>query len=179
MTGGGGFATGQRGFAARPLLVAVALAALGAQGPGKEPPPPPRLAQPYVRERVEAGFHGADHDENGWLSYRELRGAIGADRREFTVFDTDGDGRVDLAEFDRQVKRLLDNGAHLKLPESRPADGAESRAASGPAGSRPASGPASAPADRSFRLTPPAAASKPSKKATPLLPLPTPTPPKR
>ena len=118
------------------LLVPVASAclagALAAQGvppirpiaPGKAgppAPPPPRIQQTYSPARVDAAFKLWDRDENQWLSYRELRAGLHVDRFEFLVMDRDDDGRVSLAELHAHLKRLLENGAVIHLPETRPA----------------------------------------------------------
>src|SRR4030095_5395255 len=52
---------------------------------------------------------------------RELRAGLHIDRYEFLVLDRDDDGRVSLAELQAHLKRRLENGAVIKLPDSRPA----------------------------------------------------------
>lgn len=111
------------------LLPTAAIALALAQGvppakPGAAPTPPPRIQQKYSPERVDAAFELWDRDENHWLSYRELRAGLRIDRYEFLVMDRDDDGRVSLAELQAHLKRLLENGAVIHLPDSRPASAA-------------------------------------------------------
>ncbi len=79
-----------------------------------------RIPQPYDKEQVAALFAWVDRDAKGWVSYRDVMVQMSVERGEFQVIDRSGDGRVDLAEFDRHVRILLDNGG--VLPMLRPAE---------------------------------------------------------
>jgi EF hand domain-containing protein len=127
------------------LLIGIASAGAFGQGPGGNTPrgTAARIPQIYSPEKVHAAFQSFDRDGNGWLSFRELRAALGIDRREFLVFDANHDGAVAAVEFDAQVRKLMENGAVLRLPgraASQPAP-ADTSASSRPTPSPAKSGP--------------------------------------
>lgn len=142
--------------------VAASAPAAHAQGAGAPlPKPGARLPQPYSPERVAAAFRAFDRDESSWLSFRELRVGFGVDRREFLVVDANGDGMVTLVEFEKHVRRQLENGAVLRWPSAagatRPAGPASGPAASGPAGDQPFTfGNEKPPAEGGSKSAPPA-----------------------
>jgi hypothetical protein len=103
--------------------------------------PPIRLPQKYSRAAVQEVFKSADRDGNDWLSLREMGAFFQTDRREFRVFDVNGDGKVDIDEFDTQAQRLIENGAILHVERTR-LGAVTSKPASSPSDSGPtASGP--------------------------------------
>ncbi|MBI3820947.1 MAG: EF-hand domain-containing protein [Planctomycetes bacterium] len=111
-----------------------------------------RVRDAYSQSQAEEFFKRADSDGNGWLSLRELRHVLQIDRREFTVYDRDADGRVDLGEFLIQFKKLIENGAGIsQLPESRP-ESAPADATSRSAAMRTAANAETRPASGPFRL---------------------------
>lgn len=65
-------------------------------------------------------FQGIDYDESGWLSYRELRDAIDADRTEFALYDRDHDGRVTSREFMLRYDEIVERSGVFPLPRPRP-----------------------------------------------------------
>ncbi|MBM3988314.1 MAG: hypothetical protein FJ294_10225 [Planctomycetes bacterium] len=64
-------------------------------------------------------FVGIDHDESGWLSYREMRDAIDVDRREFALYDRDHDGGVTSREFMLRYDELVERSGVFPLPRPR------------------------------------------------------------
>lgn len=102
-----------------------------------------RIPQTFSLEKTNAMFRALDANEDQWLSLREMRARMQTDRREYSVFDTDHDGRVSSDEFIAQIRKLVENGAVFP-GLLNPAGATESRAESAPktpAESRPASGP--------------------------------------
>lgn len=143
-------------------LVLVAVPRQSQQGPqqpggaatdptGAAPPPPKRTAigdartiqpiqrlpQVFSKEKVQALFAAADQDGSDWLSLREIRATLELDRREYQVFDANGDGMVSYSEFEFRMRRLIENGLFLgpvaSKPASAPAQPSESAPASKPA----------------------------------------------
>jgi len=86
-----------RGSAGR-LLVPEKRAAAepDAADPKKPVPEGPILAS---ASQLETYFATADHDANGWISFREAVASMGIGREAFRVYDHDRDGRLVLSEF--------------------------------------------------------------------------------
>ena len=70
--------------------------------------PIPREIEPEVRAEIDAYFAKCDHDDNGWIAYREARESLELDRPSYASYDVDRDGRVDLAEFERRYFEIVD-----------------------------------------------------------------------
>lgn len=66
-------------------------------------------------------FAIADHDGNGWISYREARESLDVDRLTYSAFDADRDGRVRLAEFEERLAYIEERGGFVRAP--RPSEG--------------------------------------------------------
>ncbi len=65
-------------------------------------------------------FLGIDYDESGWLSYREMRDALDADRTEFALYDRDHDGRVTSREFMLRYDEVVARSGMFRLPRPKP-----------------------------------------------------------
>lgn len=65
-------------------------------------------------------FLGIDYDESGWLSYREMRDALDADRPEFALYDRDHDGRVTSREFMLRYDEVVARSGMFRLPRPKP-----------------------------------------------------------
>lgn len=67
-----------------------------------------RTVEPEERERIDRFFAICDHDENGWIAYREAAVSLELDRPAYASYDVDRDGRIVPAEFERRYFEIVD-----------------------------------------------------------------------
>ena len=67
-------------------------------------------------------FKVADYDGNGWISYREASESLGIDRRRFSVYDGDRDGRITLEEYTRVFINTFEKLGAVPPPVPNPDD---------------------------------------------------------
>jgi Ca2+-binding EF-hand superfamily protein len=102
------------------LLVPAALAATAAYLVAAPRVQDPDRAWPEFaseEEREQAYFEIIDHDQRGWISFREARESLGLDRPEFYVYDTDRDGRISREEFKRRYQAIVDLTGAFQTPK--------------------------------------------------------------
>jgi len=67
-------------------------------------------------------FRIVDYDRNGWISFREASESLGIDRRRFSVYDEDRDGRITQEEFTKVFLSTLDRLGAVPPPVPNPDD---------------------------------------------------------
>ena len=77
-------------------------AARGSRGGGALPPTPEQL------ELAETYFLVADHDGNGWISWREASESLRLDKIRFGLYDANGDAMIQPAEFRASYLKALE-----------------------------------------------------------------------
>ncbi len=70
--------------------------------------------------RAELYFRVADHDGDGWISWREAQESLRFDKLRFEQLDLDGDGLLDLAEFEAAYRRTVERIGAFPPPVPRP-----------------------------------------------------------
>jgi len=106
-------------YSMKALIVPTALTALAAVLP---PQDPEAVEYATEDEREKAYFEICDHDDNGWISYREARKSLQLlGRDEFAVYDSDADGRVTADEFGERYRVVVDRMGAFQQP--LPGDG--------------------------------------------------------
>ncbi len=81
-----------------------------------EPPEMP----PEELERAKVYFRASDRDGNGWISLAEAQAALELDRRRFSQFDRNQDGRITPGEFERAYRKTWERIGAFKPPIVEP-----------------------------------------------------------
>jgi Ca2+-binding EF-hand superfamily protein len=68
--------------------------------------------------REEAAFGLCDGDRNGWISFREARGALELDRGAYATYDRDRDGRITRAEFAVRYQEVFAQTGRFRTPRA-------------------------------------------------------------
>ncbi|HVS10724.1 MAG TPA: hypothetical protein VMS76_12705, partial [Planctomycetota bacterium] len=68
--------------------------------------------------REEAAFGMCDGDRNGWISFREARGALELDRGAYATYDRDRDGRITRAEFAVRYQEIFAQTGRFRTPRA-------------------------------------------------------------
>ena len=87
-----------------------------AQEEGTPYEPPPALDRTEWLALEEPFFKVCDYDGNDWISLREARSSLGIERAEYSVYDTDVDGRVRPGEFGERFRDLIDRTGGFRPP---------------------------------------------------------------
>lgn len=79
-----------------------------------------REAAPADEGRAELYFRVADHDGDGWISWREAQESLRFDKLRFEQLDLDGDGLLDKTEFLAAYRRTVERIGAFPPPVPRP-----------------------------------------------------------
>jgi len=78
-------------------------------------------AEPVIdedtRAEIDEYFAICDHDENGWIAFREARESLELGRSAYASYDRDRDGRIDPAEFEERYLEIVDIAGGFARPK--------------------------------------------------------------
>jgi Ca2+-binding EF-hand superfamily protein len=80
---------------------------------------PAKNADPGTSPLVARYFAICDRDGDHSISYPEAKESLGLDKKQFSVYDTDGDGLISLAEFRRRYKDIITGGGTFPPPKAK------------------------------------------------------------
>ncbi len=74
---------------------------------------------PGTSPLVARYFAICDRDGDRSISFPEAKASLGLDQKQFSVYDTDGDGLISLAEFRRRYKEIILGGGTFPPPKAK------------------------------------------------------------
>jgi Ca2+-binding EF-hand superfamily protein len=80
---------------------------------------PAKNADPATSPLVVRYFAICDRDGDRSITFPEAKASLGLDQKQFSVYDTDGDGLISLAEFRRRYKDILAAGGTFPPPKAK------------------------------------------------------------